>query len=336
MSILQETIESLALGPATSYAGLTVFPLTAEKKGERDYLTLDAAMAQGVLKITETGPGGTVPQLLLNNEGKLPVLLLDGEELTGAKQNRVLNLTILAPAGREIIIPVSCVEAGRWAARSRAFAVADRVIFSSARRNKVESVSDACATIGRPMSNQNRVWADIDRMSCTYKVQSPTSEMGEIYRAKQRTLDSYVKAFPPLQDQVGAVFAIAGKIQGVEMFDHPRTLSDLYPKLVRSYAMDTLEFADNAHSLPEKGDVERFLADVAKADASKHDAAGLGIDLRLHGKGVTGGALLVDDRVVHLCAFRSKADSGRGGSIDHDELLSGRMMRPDWRRSRKK
>jgi hypothetical protein len=26
------------------------------------------------------------------------VLLLDGEELVGAKQNRVLNLTVLAPA----------------------------------------------------------------------------------------------------------------------------------------------------------------------------------------------------------------------------------------------
>jgi hypothetical protein len=40
--------------------------------------------------------------------------LLDGEELIGAKQNRALNLTILAPAKQVIVIPVSCVEAGRW------------------------------------------------------------------------------------------------------------------------------------------------------------------------------------------------------------------------------
>jgi hypothetical protein len=39
-----------------------------------------------------------VPQLLFINDAMRPVLLLDGEELVGAKQNRVLNLTVLAPA----------------------------------------------------------------------------------------------------------------------------------------------------------------------------------------------------------------------------------------------
>ena len=141
MSILQETMKNLDLGPATSFAGLTLFPLLAERNGERGYLTLDDALALGTLKITETSKHGNVPELLLNNEGKQPVLLLDGEELTGAKQNRVLNLTVLAPAGQKIVIPVSCVEAGRWSAQSEEFAAADRVMFSNARRNKSVAVS---------------------------------------------------------------------------------------------------------------------------------------------------------------------------------------------------
>jgi hypothetical protein len=55
------------------------------------------------------------------NRGPEPVLIIDGEELVGAKQNRVVNLTILVAAQSALTIPVSCVEAGRWTARSRAF-----------------------------------------------------------------------------------------------------------------------------------------------------------------------------------------------------------------------
>ena len=39
-----------------------------------------------------------MPQLLFINDAMRPVLLLDGEELVGAKQNRVLNLTVRAAA----------------------------------------------------------------------------------------------------------------------------------------------------------------------------------------------------------------------------------------------
>ena len=52
------------------------------------------------------------------NRGPKPTLIIDGEELVGAKQNRVVNLTILVAAESELIIPVSCVEAGRWRAKS--------------------------------------------------------------------------------------------------------------------------------------------------------------------------------------------------------------------------
>jgi len=36
-----------------------------------------------------------VPELLVINQGERAVLLVDGEELVGAKQNRVLNTSVL-------------------------------------------------------------------------------------------------------------------------------------------------------------------------------------------------------------------------------------------------
>ena len=38
-----------------------------------------------------------------------------------AKQNRILNLTILVGGGKKLLIPVSCVKQGRWSYRSRDF-----------------------------------------------------------------------------------------------------------------------------------------------------------------------------------------------------------------------
>jgi hypothetical protein len=64
------------------------------------------------------------------------VLILDGEELVGAKQNRIVNTTILVAAGAEIVIPVSCVEQGRWTYKSDAFSSKHRVMSPSIRKVK--------------------------------------------------------------------------------------------------------------------------------------------------------------------------------------------------------
>jgi hypothetical protein len=100
-------------GTPTEYRNLTIFPLIDESGKEPDYLTLDEALAQKCAKITELSESGSVPELRFVNESDKRVLLLDGEELVGAKQNRILNLRILVPAGKTLVIPVSCVEAGR-------------------------------------------------------------------------------------------------------------------------------------------------------------------------------------------------------------------------------
>ena len=114
MQIIEKTLRQVSTGAGVSFNNLAATPLVGANGAEPDYLTLDEALARGDVRVTETSDAGDVPELLFENLGEKSVLLLDGEELVGAKQNRVLNLTILAPAKRTITIPVSCVEAGRW------------------------------------------------------------------------------------------------------------------------------------------------------------------------------------------------------------------------------
>ena len=114
-------LEIFSLGTPQHFRHLTVFPLLHPAPREPFYLTLDETLARRCAQVTEVSKGGRVPELRLVNHGDLPILLLDGEELVGAKQNRVLNLTILAPAHSEVVIPVSCVEQGRWYDLSEVF-----------------------------------------------------------------------------------------------------------------------------------------------------------------------------------------------------------------------
>ena len=64
---------------------------------------------------------GSVPELLVENMGDIRVLFIEGEELVGAKQNRILNTSILVAAKSKTKIPVSCVEQGRWGYKSKFF-----------------------------------------------------------------------------------------------------------------------------------------------------------------------------------------------------------------------
>ena len=82
-----------------------------------------------------------MPELKVLNRADVSVLLLDGEELVGAKQNRVLNTSILLKAQSEGVIPVSCTEHGRWSYMSAEFAASDDVMSPTLRSLKMRSVS---------------------------------------------------------------------------------------------------------------------------------------------------------------------------------------------------
>jgi hypothetical protein len=256
--------------------------------------------------------GGSVPELRFVNESDMPVFLMDGEELIGAKQNRTLNLSILIPAMQAVAIPVSCVERGRWAHRSREFSSAPRAQYAEGRAKKMAQVSASMESSGVRHSNQGAVWQNIEEKFARLKTSSRTSAMSDIFEQHSARLEEYVKSFTPTEGQVGAVFSIEGKVCGFELFDSPETLKKLWAKLMRSYGLDALDRADSGHQKEEKptppigqGNVESFLQRVSTGKTKKYPAVGEGEDIRLDSPALTGAALAAHGRVVHLSAFAS-------------------------------
>jgi hypothetical protein len=247
---------------------------------------------------------GSVPELKLTNDADQPVLLLDGEELVGAKQNRILNVTVLAGANSTIVIPVSCVEAGRWHHLSAEFAPSDRTHFATGRAAKAASVSESLRRDRSRRSDQAAVWEDIALKAERMGAASPTAAAAAMYEQNRPRLEDFVAAFTPVEGQVGALFAVNGSPWGMDLFDSPATLGKTLPKLVRSYALDAIDVATDKTMPVLEQEALRLVADAMAARVDRFPAVALGEDLRLASPTLTGGALAVDGKVVHLCAFR--------------------------------
>jgi hypothetical protein len=293
-----------------------MFPLRSDADGNLDYLTLDEALRGGFVHIGEMSRAGSVPELRLKNAADLPVLIVDGEELVGSKQNRTANLTVLAPARTTIVLPVSCVEAGRWSHASDHFVASDRAHFARGRASRVASVSRSMSSEGSRRSDQARVWHDVAEVACRMGAPSPTQAMAAVFERHRTRIQDYVTALTAIDGQTGALFAIRADVVGLDLFDRSTTLAALLPKLIRSYAVDALEAADEAKSGPEGGSAEAFLQSAASAKVETYPAVGLGTDIRLSAPGLAGGGLVVEDGLIHLAAFAifDNRDGSRVGS----------------------
>ena len=301
---IEDALSGIQIGTESTFGNMTIFPLLNGHSGAADYLTLDEALGRGLVHITEVSVEGRVPDLKFTNESDEPVFLLDGEELIGAKQNRVLNLTILAPAKRTIVIPVSCVEAGRWSRRSAKFTTSSQAHFARGRAHKMAQVSHSLQTSGERRSDQREVWEQIGAKASRLKVASPTAAMADIYETHMKRVDTYADGFTAADQQAGAVFVINGEVIGFDLFDSPATLKKLLPKLVRSYALDAIEAVTEKGDAASRRAVEELLLAVRRAEAQTYSAVGEGVDVRLTGPDLTGAGLVAKERVVHLSAFR--------------------------------
>jgi hypothetical protein len=291
-----------------------MYPLLQREESAPGYLTLDEALAAGLASVTEVSESGSVPELRVENRAPKPVLILDGEELVGAKQNRIVNLTILVAAQQTLHIPVSCVEAGRWARRSREFAAAGRAHYAAGRARKLEQVSCAMRASGTREADQSFVWQDIDEKSRRVKAGSATHAAAAMYEHSRSKLEAFLEELEAVPRQAGGLFTINGIVAGLDVFDSQATWRKSMRKLVQSYGLDAVDHAEaRGHRGTSEGgsdarpQPEVFLSALKQASRDRFPAIGVGEDVRITGDSIVGGGLVVNGKVVHLVAFPASA-----------------------------
>jgi hypothetical protein len=289
-----------ALHPATPvrFGDIAVMPLRTVAPVDPPGLLLSEALASASVEASETGDQGTVPAIHIANRGAQDVLLLDGEELVGAKQNRILNTTVLVRAHSTLEVPVSCVEQGRWSWGTRRFSPSAHSLYASLRLKKAASVHKSLRATRTHQSDQIGIWTDLKEKAAALSVNS--SAMAGAFTGYRTDLDDYTRALAPMPDQVGALVYNRGAWWGMDVLPGPRLFSEAWPRLLSGYVLDALGSA--AERRPDEPSLEPLRALLATA-VETFPAVGPGEDCRFSSSQIVGAALVVDGIVAHAMAF---------------------------------
>lgn len=299
---------TVRLGEPSSSGALTLLPVFGEMEGAPGFVTLGEALAAGSLLVTEVDVGGSVPELMAHNQGTVGVLVLDGEELVGAKQNRVLNTSIYLAPGAKTVVPVSCTERGRWRHISERFEDSGHVAVPAVRRTAHRSVTANVRSGYSYRADQCAVWNEVDELQSRHAVRSATDAMRDVYEKRAETIASLANDFPLRDGQTGLFALWSGEVVGFDVVAAPAAYRHLHARLVRSYALDALTRearagADDGHIAKE------WLVGLSEAVATTHDSPGDGTSCRYTGPGFIGSALVVEDAVLHAVFFAAEPET---------------------------
>ena len=206
---------SLREGLPARFGSLTLVPLFGDG-GELALVGLEEGLRAGQVTVTEVTESGDVNCLRVTNTGGTPVLLFDGEELVGARQDRIVNTSILVPGAGSIDIPVSCVEQGRWRYRTARFA-AGSVLTHEMRRSKVMRVTMNLRRTGTYDADQGAVWEEVAEYAERRGARSATGAYADVVAQDRARIEEYVAALPCASGQAGLAAYIGGELIGADV-----------------------------------------------------------------------------------------------------------------------
>jgi hypothetical protein len=187
VAVIKQRIESIGTTGRQGKSRLRIVPIVGPSHSEPGYCLLTRDNAD-MIKVTEVSEAGSVPVLNVQNLSDARVFLMDGQELVGAKQNRILNTDVLVPAQSTVAIPVSCVEQGRWRHATPVFSPG-KAASSSIRSRKSARVHEALKERRGHDANQQAVWNEVQSVMCSVRVDSPTAALHDAYAARERDLE---------------------------------------------------------------------------------------------------------------------------------------------------
>jgi hypothetical protein len=301
--ILTQALHSMDISEPVSHGLLHIFPLRGGTPEEGNLLLLEDGLRAGTLRVEELYESGCAPELRVVNEGDLRVLILEGDELIGAGQDRVANSSVLINAGSELILPVSCVERGRWSYRPRAFSTATGSPHLTLRRLTTRSVHYSLRSGREHRSDQRAVWRQLDHAVCLYRTGLPARALRASRSHHPEKLDAFEKLARELPEGTsGVVVAIGERLALLEVLAGPCTFARVFRKLLSGYAFESVGL-DRPYGTPEVQEVRSFIQAAAETVHREHQAVGAGRDVRFEGDGIAGYALIGQSGVLHAAAF---------------------------------
>lgn len=223
---------------------LTVLQFSTEVKYTFNYISLAKAIEKNQLEIKEVSQAGDVNNLAVLNLLDDYVFLMDGDILEGAKQNRIVNTSVLLAPKSKMILPVSCVEQKRWNFISDKFREANYTAPMKMRANKAKRVRENLDNVRGYESDQGEVWDDVTQYSVTFSVNSLTSNLSDIFTNKAEDFDKSTSAFKIDGSSNGIALFVRKQLLSIDAFNRRDIYSQYFTKILKSAAFETFQLND--------------------------------------------------------------------------------------------
>lgn len=292
--------QEYTLGEPQVSGPLTVFPIVGPEP-RLEYRTFEEATGSGAF-VKELPGGGSVGDLLVDNPTDLPLLVYEGEEVLGAQQNRVFDVSVLVAAGSQVIVPVSCVERGRWDHRRslEKFRLAPHAADPGLRRAKRQSANRRSELGLEARADQTQVWSLVDDRLATHSVASTSAAINDLYDIRRRNLNEIAGAIAAQPRQIGAVAQAGQHLLALDLVSRPDAFARLLPRLAQGYALAAL---GDTFAEPRLAAAETLLGAALTSPRWALHGPGMGAGFRLSDYRLVGSGLESDAELVQLCAF---------------------------------
>ena len=245
----------------------------------------------------------SVPSLQVGNPTDKPILIPAGQQFTGGRQNRKLNVSVVVAPGTIIEVPVSCLEEGRWG-RYEEFKHAESFAPRRVRRTSHEQVAFSVEHQDSRRGNQGAVWEAVRDELGRRGVRSDTEAVadGDEFITRDQNLYKVVQELVelgPLPHQVGFVVTHGRRIVSAELFGAPKQLAAHWEALIRSVFGEPV--APNGY--PNYRHPLRMLRRFGSVEGKESKGVGMGTEIHIQDRYVVGQALMLEGQLVHACIF---------------------------------
>lgn len=283
---------------AQVHENMAVIPLKSKISYRLDLLTLKKGLELGLVKVKECEQS-TVNTIKVTNNAVAPLILIDGEEILGAKQNRIVNSTLLIAPKTTQPISVSCTEHGRWEYKSE-FKQSEYLADFNTRRVK-ESASRS------HQNSQKAIWDSINCLEVENSFKSPTGAMSESYDNLKADHNEFLKSFEIVDGQCGVLVIQNGEIKGFEIFYNPQIYKEYHEKVLRSYLMNNK--VENTLFTIDMDGIKNLMDNANALAFNKKDSEGIEDKFEFEDDFSLGNLYAYEDEIIHFSYFTKPDES---------------------------
>lgn len=285
------------------HKSLSIVQLLTSNQNTMDYISGSKALKDGAIEVREIDEAGSVNDIIVFNSSDKYVFFMDGDILAGAKQNRVLNTSVLLAPKSKTVLPVSCVEQGRWHHTSRNFAETDYISPSVLRAHKAKEVKHSLMEEGLHFADQRAVWDNVTMYSMKAGVNSKTSNLSDVFDEKQKDYDDFLKVFTINEDANGMAVFLNRNILNIDIFNRTDIYSEYFPKMLKGSAMEAFSVKQQSKKFSEAEAKYKTLSFLDKFDDLEFETyrgVGVGEEKRFDTNELTGFELVYENHSIHL------------------------------------